>query len=178
MFRLYQPSKDSFLLAESIQHFHGTLALEIGVGSGEVIKVLCRNFRYVIGTDIDQTSLYYCRKMLPSNAALVCCDAAYSLCARFDLIASNPPYLPIENGEKVDYTIHGGVTGIETTLRFLESAKILLADNGRILIVASSLSDYHELLYQINQLGFRSRVLRRQKLFFEALVILEITLKH
>jgi release factor glutamine methyltransferase len=152
------------------------MALEIGVGSGEVLKVLCRNFRFVIGTDIDQTCLEYCRKMLPSNAALVCCDAADSLCTRFDLIASNPPYLPFENGEELDYAIHGGMSGIETTLRFLTSAKMLLAENGQILIVASSLSDYPSLLNGIDQLGFRSRVLRRQKLFFERLTILEITL--
>jgi release factor glutamine methyltransferase len=176
VFRLYQPSEDSFLLAQSIEDYHGTLALEIGVGSGEVLKVLCQNFRNVIGTDLDQTSLDYCRKTLPSNVALVCCHAAYSLRARFDLIASNPPYLPIQNGEELDCTIHGGKTGIETTLRFLESAKVLLAENGRMLIVASSLSDYQNLLCRINQLGFRSHVLRKQKLFFETLVILEITL--
>ncbi len=175
MFRLYQPSEDSFLLAESIEHYHGTLALEIGVGSGELLKILCQNFRYVIGTDIDQTSLDYCKKTLPSNVGLVRCDAAYSLRTRFDLIASNPPYLSIDNGEELDCTIHGGVTGVETTLRFLESAKILLAENGHMLIVSSSLSDYHGLLYRISQLGFRSHVLRKRKLFFETLVILEIT---
>ena len=152
------------------------MALEIGVGSGEVLKVLCRNFRYVIGTDIDQTSLKFCRKTLPSNVDLICCDAADSLCARFDLIASNPPYLPFENGEKLDCTIDGGHSGIETTLRFLTSAKMLLAENGQIIVVASSLSDYQGLLYRINRLGFRSRVLRVQKLFFERLAILEITL--
>ncbi len=172
---MYQPSEDSFLLAESVKDYEGTLALEIGVGSGEVLKALCLKFQWVIGTDIDFMSLEYCMNMLPSKVALVCCDAASSIRTRFDLIASNPPYLPIENREEPDRKIHGGLKGIETSLHFLESAKELLTENGKVLIVVSSMSDYQGLLDRADQIGLKSRVLRKRKLFFETLIILEIS---
>lgn len=168
------PSEDSSLLAESIKAYEGTLALEIGVGSGEVLKTLCQKFRSVIGTDIDFKSLQYCGITLPSNAALTCCDAASSLSGRFDLIASNPPYLPLEEREDLDSTIHGGVSGVETTIHFLESSITVLAENGKVIIVSSSISDYNNLLCRIERLGLRSRVLRTRKLFFETLIVLEI----
>jgi release factor glutamine methyltransferase len=171
---LYKPSEDSYLLADSIKAYKGNLALEIGVGSGEVLKVLCQRFRSVIGTDIDFKSLQYCRITLPSNAALICCDAASSLSCRFDLILSNPPYLPVEDSEDLDSTIHGGRRGTETTIHFLESSVTVLAENGKVIVISSNISDYDNLLYHIGKLGLRSRVLRKYKLFFETLIVLEI----
>ena len=174
---MYQPSEDTLLLAESVREYEGKLALEIGVGSGEVSRVLCQKFSCVIGTDIDFASLKFCRGNLPGKVALVCCDSASSLRARFDLIVSNPPYLPLENGEEQDKTIHGGVRGNVTTLHFLDSAKSLLDENGKMIILSSSLSNHQDLLSGLHLLGLKSRVLRSRRLFFETLFILEITLK-
>ena len=58
------PSEDSFHLAQSVKCYSGKSALEIGVGSGIVLKVLHENFKIVAGTDIDFASLIYCKGYL------------------------------------------------------------------------------------------------------------------
>ena len=42
----------------------------------------------------------------------------------FDIIVSNPPYLPLDSEKNsTDDAIYGGKTGLETTLRILELYK-------------------------------------------------------
>src|SRR5919109_5518510 len=134
---MYIPSDDTFLLADCIKQYSGRWALEIGVGSGVLLNLLEKNFANVAGSDIDMRALEHCR--CRSGAMLVCCDAASAFAGRFDLIVSNPPYLP--DNKVRDTTVHGGPAGIESTIHFIESALSLLAHGGRMLLVVSSLED-------------------------------------
>src|SRR5918998_869212 len=119
---MYPPSEDTFLLADCIEYYNGRRALEIGVGSGLLLRILARNYAYVAGSDIDLKVLQHCRQQTPSEKVLlVCCDAGSSFgSGKFDLIVSNPPYLPNDDGDNssLDPTIHGGPKGIETTIHF------------------------------------------------------------
>ena len=90
------------------------------------------------------------------------------------MIVSNPPYLPIEDNEKKDSAIHGDSSGIETTLHFIKSATSVLAENGKMLIVVSSLSDIAKIDELIAQMKLKRRVINEKKLFFETLKVLEI----
>jgi len=72
---LYLPSEDSIFLSNTVNHYHGNLALEIGTSSGIILKELSKNFRIVIGTDIDFDSLKHLQSVL-KNSRLICCDAA------------------------------------------------------------------------------------------------------
>src|SRR3989442_11525870 len=135
---MYIPSDDTFLLADCIRQYSGKWALEIGIGTGLLLNQLEKSFTNVVGSDIDLWSLEHCRGR--SGAMLVCCDAASAFAGRFDLIVSNPPYLPDDN-EVRDKTVHGGPVGIETTIHFLQSALPLLVGNGKMLLVVSSLVD-------------------------------------
>ena len=76
----------------SVKCYRGKSALEIGVGSGIVLKALRENFKIVAGTDIDFASLRYCKENLSKEIMVACCDAASAFHYRFDLIVSNPPY--------------------------------------------------------------------------------------
>ncbi len=49
---MYLPSDDSILLADCLKEYHGNSALDIGLGSGIIAETLCRNFEYVVGSDI------------------------------------------------------------------------------------------------------------------------------
>lgn len=71
---MYLPSDDSFLMRDSVEEYRGNSALEIGVGSGIVLKTLYENFKIVAGTDISFESLKYCKDNLSNNAMLACCD--------------------------------------------------------------------------------------------------------
>ena len=91
---LYLPSDDSIFLSNIVNDYHGQLALEIGTSSGTIFRELSKNFSIVIGTDIDFNSLKH-SLMMSKNDRLICCDAATALHnVKFDLIVSNPPYLP------------------------------------------------------------------------------------
>jgi release factor glutamine methyltransferase len=173
---MYLPAEDTSLLAESVKRYEGRSALEIGAGSGAVLKVLRENFWFVAATDIDFASLKFCKGNLPNDVMLVCCDITSAFRSRFDLIVSNPPYLPAEYNEKIDFAVHGGPDGVETTLRFIKSSISALADNGKILIVISSLSNNMRLDESIAQMSLKRKIISQKKLFFETLTSLEISI--
>lgn len=171
---MYLPSDDSIFLSNVVNHYHGQLALEIGTSSGIILKELSKNFRIVIGTDIDFDSLKRAQSVL-KNDRLVCCDAASALHdVRFDLIVTNPPYLP-NNPNHVDKTVDGGPTGIEVSIHILTSALDKLARNGKILILVSNLSDKKKLEVFVSENNLVINQIAQKKLFYEILEIIEIS---
>ena len=175
---MYCPSIDSFLLAKSVKAYYGNRALEIGIGSGIMLKSLCENFKIVVGTDISFPTIKQCKEIEPNCAFIVCCDAASVFRDKqFDLIVFNPPYLPNEeysNADK-DFVIDGGPTGIEVTLHFLESSVPRLNVNGRLLITISSLSNVSKLDEMLQKLHLKRRTVDKSDLFFERLSVIELS---
>ncbi len=49
----YQPAEDTFFLADFVEKEKGISALDVGSGSGYLTQILCKNFSFVIGTDIN-----------------------------------------------------------------------------------------------------------------------------
>jgi release factor glutamine methyltransferase len=178
---MYTPSDDTFLLADCIRQYNGRRALEIGVGSGLLLDILEKNFTYVAGSDIDLQALQHCKqqkKTSSMNVLLVCCDAgsAFGIC-KFDLIVSNPPYLPNDEDNNIlDSTVHGGPTGIEATIHFINSALPLLAGDGKLLIVISSFANSLALDKVVLEKNMHKKVLKEKRLFYETLSIVELSL--
>jgi release factor glutamine methyltransferase len=186
---MYVPSDDTFFLADCIRQYSGRWALEIGVGSGLLLRILEKNFAYVAGSDIDLEALQHSKQQnRSSKALLVCCDAASAFGGvKFDLIVSNPPYLPDDdednknNNNKInrsirDLTVHGGPKGIETTIHFINSALPLLAQDGRMLFVTSSLATSSALDDVIQQKKVHRKVIKEERLFYETLYIIELNI--
>lgn len=172
---MYLPAEDTYLLAECALQYRGRRALEIGVGSGVVAQALARNFEIVAGSDVDPAALRRCKEQNP-ELMLACCDAASAFCGPFDLVVSNPPYLPDDGkARKKDLTVHGGPTGVEAAVHFIESALPLLAREGRMLVVASSLADAGPLEAFLSERKLKKKVVKEKALFFERLSVLEIT---
>jgi release factor glutamine methyltransferase len=170
---LYLPSEDSIFLSNTVNHYHGNLALEIGTSSGIILKELSKNFRIVIGTDIDFDSLKHLQSVLKNNR-LICCDAATAIRnIEFDLIVTNPPYLP-DNPNYVDRTIDGGPTGIEVSVHILASVLDKLSEKGKILIMVSSLSKKKKLESFISDNNLIMKQIAQKRLFYESLEIIEI----
>ncbi len=174
---MYVPSDDTFLLADCIKQYSGRWALEIGVGSGLLLRILEKNFAYVAGSDIDLRALQH-SKQRSSKALLVCCDAASAFgTVKFDLIVSNPPYLPDDNNNNnivQDLTVHGGAKGIETAIHFINSALPLLARDGKMLLVISSLADSSALDNVIQENKVHKKVIKEKRLFYETLSIVQL----
>lgn len=170
---MYAPAPDTFLLAQCASTYRGEWALEIGTGSGAVAEELAANFENVAGTDVDLASLVYCRGR-NRKLMLVCCDAASAFSnVRFDLVVANPPYLP--DDAKKDATVHGGPTGVETTIHFIESALPLLSPKGAMLVVVSSRTDQSALDAFLEGRKIKKKVVKEKRLFFERLSVLELT---
>jgi release factor glutamine methyltransferase len=176
---MYVPSDDTFLLADCIKQYSGRWALEIGVGSGLLLSILEKNFTYVAGSDINLQALQH-SKQRSSKALLVCCDAASAFGAvKFDLIVSNPPYLPDDNNnndEKSirDLNVYGGPNGIETAIHFINSALPLLARDGKMLLVISSLADSSALDDVIEEKNVQKKIIKEKRLFYETLSIVQL----
>lgn len=172
----YQPSDDTYLMLDSLTRYRGKSALEIGIGSGVVLRELSKRFSVVVGTDNDYAALTFCNQSNDMKADLVCCDGAKALSSsqKYDLIVSNPPYLPFDDNDIFDRTIYGGITGSEKAIEFLKSAICLLSQHGAILILLSSLSNMPKFYGEVALLGLSRRTISRKKLFFESLLVEEI----
>jgi release factor glutamine methyltransferase len=194
---LYLPSEDSILLANCLKNYSGDMALDIGVGSGIITEALCENFKKVVGTELAFEMLNKYKEDVVSNISkdseknlenemgfeLVCADAASAFRENiFDLVVSNPPYLPEDcdnEGMKIhDEAIYGGKSGIEVTLKIIKSSLTTLKREGKLLIIVSSLSDISRLQELLELLNLNMKKIVEKRLFFETLSVVEIGSKN
>ena len=166
----YQPAEDTFFLADHIEDEKGKTALDIGTGTGFLAKILSGSFDLVIGTDLNINSL---RQQAAPIRNRICCNAADVFSKKFDLIICNLPYLATD--EIIDIATDGGTEGFEIPSQIIKSALPCLNKSGKFIFVTSSLSNYQKLIDMINSQGFRARILARKKLFFEELILVQVT---
>ena len=113
----------------------------------------------------------------------MCADAASVFKDNiFDLVVSNPPYLPEEDdneGMKIhDGAIYGGKSGIEVTLKIIKSSLSTLKREGKLLIIVSSLSNISRLQEFLELLNLNMKKIVEKRLFFETLFVVEIGFKN
>ena len=166
----YQPAEDTFFLADHIEDEKGKTALDIGTGTGFLAKILSDSFDLVIGTDININSL---KQQVAPIRNRICCNAADVFSKKFDLIICNLPYLATD--EIIDIATDGGMEGFEIPSQIIKSALPCLNKSGKFIFVTSSLSNYQKLIDMVNSEGFRARILARKKLFFEELILVQVT---
>jgi len=178
---IYQPAEDSFLMSRILKEKLPELLeknpdlkfLEIGAGSGihlETAKNLGVKKENIYSSDIDKKSVSHCN-LLGFNC--IHSDLFEKINGKYDLIIFNPPYLPEDAREPKDSKLAttGGKKGSEIILNFLKQAKNFLEKNGKIFLITSSLSgdiDFKKLGYETKEIGC-------EKLFYERLCIWEIT---
>jgi HemK-related putative methylase len=171
---VYEPSDDSFFFAGFLTNYvkknKPSSFLDIGCGSGILAKTVSKFFKKtdILCVDINPAAVSATRligfKAIKSNLF-----SKVPKNKKFDLITFNAPYLPEAENEPEDSKLitTGGKNGDEISLKFLEQAKEHLTDNGKILLLISSLTP----LDKINK--FSPKILIKKNLFFEKLLILE-----
>jgi len=164
----YPPSEDTFFIVDNIEDEKGDLALDIGSGSGYLTKLLCENFSFVVGTDINFDVL---AKQTYKTENLVCCNSSDALKIKFDFIVCNLPYLATD--EIIDIATDGGAEGFEIPKNIFDSALKNLKENGKFIFVTSSLSNYEKLIDYAQKLGLKTKIIAKKKLFFEELILVE-----
>jgi release factor glutamine methyltransferase len=178
---VYEPSEDSFLLADTAlrEAEPGMHILEVGTGSGFVSAVLLANLKDIrlIATEINPNAAR-CAKA--NGVEIIRTDLFRGIRlkipeARFDLILFNPPYLPTSKEEKVpgwlNYAFDGGISGRETLDRFLDEVRDYLRPGGKILVLISSITGLEAVEERIKSLGFKADVAGRKKVSFEELMV-------
>lgn len=126
-----------------------TRILEIGTGSGCIAIACAYAFPQaeVIATDISAEALAVARSNvrrhdLAARVRLVHTDHADGVAGEFDLIVSNPPYvpaaeqgvLPREYGFEPALGLFSGADGLDSARRILQDAPQLLSDHGALVL--------------------------------------------
>jgi release factor glutamine methyltransferase len=92
---------------------------------------------------------------------------------KFNLIAFNPPYLPVCEKGVLQNSWSGGRHGLEVVERFLKDVKKHLKHGGRILLVVSSLNGLKNVERMLAKKGLSFAVKAECKIPFETLYLVQ-----
>ena len=84
---MYNPGDDSYLLEKYVRKFARGKVLDVGCGSGILMKAALTKSKNVSGVDIDDGSVEHCKK-LKLNASKS--DLFSNVKGKFDFIIFNP----------------------------------------------------------------------------------------
>ncbi len=190
---IYEPAEDSFLAAEVLELQLGMFpigelsVLDMGTGTGilGLVAATSPKVKRVLFADINQKAVAQAMENIAFNAGVIKaeCAALHSdlfsnIDGNFDMIIFNAPYLKDEKGEdKSDGMVKawtGGKEGIEESLRFLQQASNHLNKNGRILLVASSLSNLAKLRSEYRRMGYKEKSEKKTHIFFEDIIAITL----
>ncbi|CCD99172.1 peptide chain release factor N(5)-glutamine methyltransferase [Bradyrhizobium sp. STM 3809] len=123
---------------------------DLGTGSGAILLALLSELpqAFGVGTDISIAALTTARDNaralgLNDRAAFVACSYASALAPPFDLIVSNPPYIPSADiaGLAIEVQAHdplraldGGRDGLDAYRRLIPQAASLLQSGGALIV--------------------------------------------
>ena len=131
---------------------HRPRIADIGTGSGAILLALLQEIpaAFGVGTDLSLTALATARGNaatlgLAGRAAFVACSYAAALSGPFDLIVSNPPYIPSAEIPKLSVEVRehdphlaldGGNDGYDAYRALIPQAAERLAPGGALIVEA------------------------------------------
>ena len=172
---VYPPAEDSHLLLRAVRVEPGDRVLEIGTGTGFVALHAAKVAR-VAATDVNPSAVWLARRNALANRvplAVLRCDLLRGIRGVFDVIMFNPPYLIEPMGEDWgERAWQGGASGEDVILRFLGEAPAHVAPAGRVYLLVPS---NREAALAAARARFTVHVAAKRPLFFEELLVLELT---
>lgn len=135
------PRPETEHVVEACLSRRGGRVLDIGTGSGAIAVTLALETRArVVATDLSFAAVRIARenaRRLGAAVEFVCCDLASAVRGPFDLVVSNPPYIPESEAlprEVVEHeprmALFGGADGLDVYRRLIPSAMGLLRPGG------------------------------------------------
>jgi release factor glutamine methyltransferase len=176
---VYQPAEDSLLLAEAAVEEVSTRArvLEVGTGSGYVAATVSdETGASVVGADLNP---YACLQARDRGVPVVRGDLVSPFRDdAFDVVLFNPPYLPRDEAaardDWMEVALSGGESGRAVVDPFLDDVGRVLAPNGFVLLLVSTLTGIDEVVERASANDFSAAAVREESFPFETLTVLKL----
>ena len=172
---VYPVSEDTILMNTALKELDNTFKLkgkkilEIGCGNCHNINFCVEKQANTFGLDIDKNAKKFCQK----NVKFILSNMFKNLKeTNFDLIFFNPPYLVSDKIKYVD--LDGGNLGREKIDLFLKGFDKFLKPNGKVLLLHTDYNNLSKTKKILKEKGFKMKIIKKEKLFFEELYILLI----
>ena len=180
---VYEPSEDTFLLVEKMKIKKDDVVLDMGTGCGILAVLASEKAKSVVAVDINP----YAIKCAIRNAEINGVNEKITFFQgnlfypikpnqRFNQILLNSPYLPSEPNEDKSWigkAWAGGSNGRQVIDRCITDAPNFLVDEGRILLVQSSLSDVNRTIQMFKKRDMQAIIVAQVKVPFETIVLVE-----
>lgn len=176
---VYQPAEDSLLLAEAASEEVESRArvLEVGTGSGYVAAtVRDETGASVVGSDLNP---YACMQSRDRGVPVVRGDLVSPFRDdAFDVVLFNPPYLPRDEeaarDDWMEVALSGGESGRAVVDPFLDAVGRVLAPDGFVLLLVSTLTGVDEVVERAAANDFSAAAVREESFPFETLTVLKL----
>lgn len=186
---VYQPAEDSRLLASVATEriSESARVLDVGTGSGYVAaRIKSETGAAVCASDVNP---HACRRaranareegielpVVRGNLTQPFGDDT------FDRVVFNPPYLPADHDaardDWMERALSGGDSGREVIEPFLDDVGRVLAPNGELLLLVSTLTGIEAVAAYAADRGLAAQTTREESYPFERLAVLSITAAH
>jgi len=176
---VYEPSDDTYLLADNLRVSHGQSVLELGTGCGMIAVLAALMGGRVTATDISERAIE-CARM---NAARHGVEIELLLGSlfepvwgrKFDVVVFNPPYLPSlgMSDDPVLQACEAGPDGRSLIDPFIDELPNHLKPGGEVYLVQSSLSGAERTEERLRGAGFELEIVKK-KLWFEHLLLFKV----
>jgi release factor glutamine methyltransferase len=172
---VFRPRSDTWLLAAVLRRqpqLRGGAVLDVCTGSGAIaIAAALAGARFVTAVDVSARAVLTARLNARLNGVRIEALRGSLLDAvpgrRFDVIVSNPPYLPADADElpargRARHT-EAGTTGRALLDRLIEAAPAHLTPGGILLVTHSSVNGEEATLARMRAAGLRPSVAERRR---------------
>lgn len=176
---VYQPAEDSALLAAVAEESVAVedRVLEVGTGSGWVAeRVVAETGASVVASDLNPHAT---RQARDRGLAVVRADLVSGFRdGAFDVVLFNPPYLPADAAaareDWMETALSGGEDGRAVVESFLDVVGRVLAPDGYVLVLVSSLTGVDSVVEYAGERGFSAVAMREESYPFETLSVLKL----
>ncbi|MBI4392757.1 MAG: methyltransferase [Euryarchaeota archaeon] len=181
---VYEPAEDTEAMLEALRVRPGQRVLDIGTGTGVLAIQAARAGGRVVATDVNPYAVALARLNAARNGVaidVVRASLFQPFRGRFDVVLFNPPYLPVDPGDRIrgwlNLALDGGETGdavIEPFLRDL--AGHLEPHHGKAFMLVSSFTGggIEQQEGNAQSRGFRVVEVASRRLPYERLAVLEL----
>ncbi|MEM1367061.1 MAG: methyltransferase [Cyanobacteria bacterium P01_H01_bin.15] len=152
--RVMRPTETSFALCDAISNRVYETALDIGVGTGIIsIFAAMNGVPRVFGIDKNKYAVSLAQTNAKRNAIshgieFMCGDfLRHDFPDKFDLIISNPPFLPTPEtlyfrSDQLKLATDGGPDGVKDIISFADRSYDLLSDKGELILPLARFTDW------------------------------------